>query len=246
MSRPPSSLKLISLNLEKDRHFERVLPFLKQEKPDVVFLQEVLEKDMILLESTLKMKGFFTILESFMWKGCREPGGQALLTNLPLIRRQDTYYRGEEDFPPFIELTPGCAEKINRALSLINVVKDGQTYCLAHTHFTWAPDGKPSAKQEHDLDVLFDILSPLSEFVLCGDFNAPRGTPIFDKLAAKFKDNIPSYVTTTLDKKWHKAGDLQLVVDGVFTTPQYHVESITLVDNLSDHFAIVANLRHER
>jgi endonuclease/exonuclease/phosphatase (EEP) superfamily protein YafD len=188
------------------------------------------------------MKSIFTPMARFMLQGLPQIGGQAILTNLPLIETQEKYYRGSKDSLPFIELTPGASEAIARALSIVRVVKEGKSYCLANTHFTWAPDGLPSTKQTHDLDSLFDLLASLSDVVLCGDFNAPRGTPIFDKLTSRFKDNIPSHVTTTLDKNWHKAGDLQLVVDGVFTTPHYYIDSINLADNVSDHFAIIANV----
>jgi endonuclease/exonuclease/phosphatase family metal-dependent hydrolase len=239
---PVPHLKLICLNIEIDLHLDRIFPFFEKEKPDVVLLQEVLEKDLPLLESTLKMKSIFTPVAQFQWRESLQIEGQAIFTNLPLTKSYVEYYRGHKDVIPFIELVPGAAEKLARALSVIQVEKEGKNYCLATTHFTWTPDGKPSANQSQDLEILFDLLSSFPDVILCGDFNAPRGTPIFDKLATRYKDNIPPHVTTTIDKNWHKAGDLQLVVDGLFTTPHYNVDSIRLVDNLSDHFAIVANV----
>jgi len=38
-------VKLIQLNIEGSRHLARVVPFLENEKPDIVCLQELNEKD---------------------------------------------------------------------------------------------------------------------------------------------------------------------------------------------------------
>lgn len=93
------------------------------------------------------------------------------------------------------------------------------------------------------MPILLKFLSEIPEFILCGDFNAPRGGIIFDTIASKYKDNIPSEINTTIDKNLHKAGDLKLVVDGLFTTPSYQITSIKIIDSLSDHCAILANIR---
>lgn len=237
-------MKLISLNIQIDLHLDRIIPFLKRENPDVVLLQEVLEKDLPLLESTLQMKSIFTPIAQFQWRGSLQVEGQAIFTNLPLIESFVEYYRGHKDFIPTIELWSGAGAEFARALNVIRVVKEGKNYCLAMTHFTWSPGGTLSAKQIQDIEILFDLLSSLPDVVLCGDFNTPRGGPIFDKLASRFKDNIPLHVMTTIDKNWHKAGDLQMVVDGLFTTPHYSVDSIRIVENVSDHFGIVAHVSH--
>lgn len=141
-----SKLKLICLNIEIDLHLDRILPFFEREKPDVVLLQEVLEKDLPLLESTLKMKSIFNPVAQFHWQDSLQVEGQAIFTSLPLMGSSVEYYKGHKEFPPFIELGPRAGEKLARALSVIQVVKEGIKYCLATTHFTWTPDGKPSVE----------------------------------------------------------------------------------------------------
>lgn len=238
-----SALKLVCLNIEIDRHLDRIIPFLKKEKPDVILLQEVLEKDLPLLESALHMKSVSTPLAQIKINNAPYREGLAILTHLPITNSYVEYYRGHKNFMPTIELGPRDAGKILRALMSVHVVKEGINYCLATTHFTWTPDGKPSAEQAQDLERMLHVLSRFSDIIFCGDFNAPRGTVIFDTLASKFRDNIPAHITTTIDKNWHRAGDLQLVVDGLFTSPHYHVDSIDIVDNVSDHCAIVAHVK---
>ena len=51
------TLKIISLNIEMDNHFERILPFINEVQPDVILLQEVLGKDKAYLEEMTGMTG---------------------------------------------------------------------------------------------------------------------------------------------------------------------------------------------
>lgn len=236
------SLKIVCLNIEIDRHLDRVLPFLEREEPDVVLLQEVLKKDLPLFEQTLNMKSIFTPVAQFQWRGAHQVEGITILTHLPIIKQYVEYYKGNGDPVPMVELGPETGNKLDRALKVVHIENKDKTYCLATTHFTWTPDGQTSEEQTQDLDILLNLLSAFPDVVLCGDFNAPRGNSIFSELASRFKDNIPPHITTTIDKKWHRAGDLQLVVDGLFSTPHYKISEVKLVDDVSDHIAIVAKV----
>lgn len=80
------------------------------------------------------------------------------------------------------------------------------------------------------------------DFVLVGDFNAPRGGPIFDRLAAVYTDWIPHEVRTTIDPVLHRAGDLQIVVDGLFSTSSYRASGVEVLCGVSDHCAISARI----
>ncbi len=235
----PDRLKIISLNVEQDRHFERIIPFLKEHQPDIVFLQEALDKDISFLEETLHMTSFFSPSNYLIRKDGIPKVGIVTLSALPMTS-YSAYYRGKKEDLSVIE--EGSGEDMARSLIVTTVHKNNTPFCFVNVWFTWSANAQPTEMQYQDVEALLQLLSPLPEFVLCGDFNAPRGGPIFNVFATRFKDNIPPHVTTTLDKKWHRAGDLQLVVDGVFTTPSYQVTSLELFDGLSDHWGIVAEV----
>jgi hypothetical protein len=92
------------------------------------------------------------------------------------------------------------------------------------------------------------ILGTMGEFVLGGDFNAPRGGEMFSVLSSAYTDNIPLQYKTSLDLTLHRAarergpqlGDK--MVDGLFSTPAYSVSDVRLVDGVSDHMAVVATI----
>ncbi len=115
-------------------------------------------------------------------------------------------------------------------------------YRLCNTHFLWTPDGSTSDEQRQALSNMFELLENEKEFVLCGDFNAPRGREIFSTLAQKFKDNVPPEYTSSLDPVLHRAAPLHLMVDGLFSTPGYNVTGVKMVGGVSDHCALVGHI----
>ncbi len=238
-------LKIISLNIEHSKHLDQIIAFFKEHKFDVILLQEVLESDIPKLEQTTGMKSIFTPMNFFYNEDPEEINqvrfGLLTLSNFPILHYESAFYNGDGNELPHLKWGENPNLKA-RMLLITEIQKENEKYCLLNTHFTWTPNGQPSEQQFKDLDVLLQHLSKIPEFILCGDLNAPRGTAIFDTLAKKYKDNIPAHITTTIDPRLHKAGPLNLVVDGLFTTPQYQAESVEIADGLSDHCAILATL----
>ena len=240
------SLKLISLNIERSKHLDRIVPFLHAEHPDVVCLQEVCERDIPRLEETVGTCHAFAPI-------CMHPAdppeegfvviGTGIFSRLTARRANVSYYRGNE--------THARAHR-RPVMDDVNLVvcdfeMGGGVFRIGTTHFTWAPDGNVSDRQRHDMPKLLGILDTLGGFVLTGDFNAPRlhdghQGEIFGVLAARFEDNIPAEYTTSIDGTLHRAGPLPYMIDGLFSTPEYAVSNVRLVDGVRDHMAVVATV----
>lgn len=235
-----AKFSLVTLNIECDEHLDTVTDFLTTHQPDVIVLQEVLSKDLAELEKKLGIHSVFAPL-NFLCRGeSIDKLGVAIFSKQPFIKTEAIYYSGDGDNLAYI--TSEEPEKMARTVLIAYVEINQQQVCVVNTHFTWTPNGAPNQQQFLDCQKMLDILAGLSEHVLCGDFNAPRGTAIFDILAGKYKDNIPANILSTLDKNLHKAGHLQLVVDGIFTTPQYQVTDLQVIPGVSDHCAILAEI----
>lgn len=235
-----AKFSLVTLNIECDEHLAAVTDFLIANRPDVILLQEVLSKDLTGLEKALGMHSAFAALNFIHLGDSIEKLGLAIFSKTQFIKTEAIYYQGDGENLTHVSVHE--PEKMTRVALMANIEINNQRVCVVNTHFTWSPNGTPSKQQFIDLEKMLGVLASLPEHVLCGDFNAPRGTAIFDILSNKYKDNIPKNVTTTLDKNLHKAGDLQLVVDGVFTTPAYQVTKIQVIDGVSDHCAILAEI----
>lgn len=147
-----------------------------------------------------------------------------------------------------------------RVLTSLEVDVDGEWYRVATTHFTWSENAQFTPKQAEDFRQLWNRVEDVGEHVLCGDFNSPRGgnlkadkatgtdlsddvvLNVYDMLADRMSDLIPAEITTTLDGSLHRAGQLDFVVDGLFATPTYTAADVRIVDGVSDHKAIVAEI----
>ena len=174
------------------------------------------------------------------------PMGVAILTKLPVTKTLAQYYKGDPDnLPVFVKYVEGGADNMAGVLLSVSIDVSGISYTLGTTHFTWTDKGAADDRQRRDLKSLFEKLDTFTDgIVFAGDLNAPRGREIFDEIAKRFKDNIPPEYETSLDQDLHRAPEevKHLMVDGLFSTPEYSVTNASLNFGVSDHAAIVADI----
>jgi len=242
-------IKLITLNIEGDKHFNRVFPFLVQQQADVVCIQEIFQDDVQLFTEKLGGEILFVPVtkmthEFIQTHSPRGVWGIAIWysAELALISQHSFYYRGD-----LISATqskhPGF--DASRAVQLISVRKQQEVFTIATTHFTWTPDGAADERQREDFAKLMKGLEDYPELVLCGDFNAPRGGEIFTAFCERFTDNLPADIESTVDPELHRLQDtVKVVVDTIFSTPEFRVANVEVVSGISDHKAVVGTVEH--
>ena len=246
-----AEISLVSLNIERDKHLDRILPFLSAQEPDIVCMQEICEKDVERIADVVAGDYIFTPTRRHPDDGFSGLEGECIFSRLPIQRKSQIYYVGDATFIPNQEL-PHKTD--NRAVTSIDIEIDDDVFRICTTHFTWTPALTPSEAQRIDSKALLGVLDGCGEFVLAGDFNAPRGGEIFSQLAARYTDSIPPQYVTSIDADLHRAGREKLerdareagilgqMVDGLFTTPGYRASDVQLKNGLSDHFAIMAKI----
>lgn len=239
-------LRLVSINVERSNHIERVLPFLKASAADVICIQELCERDIPEIESSLGMRAVYAPVGLHP---ADPPEEGAVMTGIAFFSREaplsirEIYYKGDR---AQAETAPAHRTATDAPLLCADIDCDGTTYRVLSTHFTWTPDGSASDEQRVDMRKLLNTLSAEGEFVLCGDFNAPRGGEIFAELASRYTDNIPPQYATSIDVTLHKRGRERphelsdKMVDGLFTTPGYRARDVELHFGISDHAAVTA------
>jgi endonuclease/exonuclease/phosphatase family metal-dependent hydrolase len=247
-------MKLVSLNIECNKHYERFLPFLEKENPDVICLQEVLEEDFEYIQEKLGMMGVFKVSTYFAstlahYKDTIGKKYGVAIFARTIISSGYASYTGDEKCMnlPFEDyLKKDIVNKVHLVLWIDVKNKNGEVYRFATTHFPISERGTSTPYQLESLESLFEKLIPLKEFVLCGDFNAARGNETFTRLANTYKDNIPMHYTTSIDQNLHRMKGIMFMVDGLFTTHIYQAFDVSLVDGVSDHMAIVARIEKKR
>lgn len=234
-----AKISFISLNIETNRHLDRVTNLIKKTSPDVICLQEVINIDLPVLATELGYDFEYAPMgHSFLVNG--EMLGIAILSKGKLNQVKREHYVGNENSLPIQENAE--VDEHNRCLLHGVYEKGGVKFHIGNTHFPKSPNGETDERQREVFKDFLPILMQYDDFMFSGDFNAPRGKEIFTWISEKFIDNIPQEYTTSIDKNLHRAGDLQLLVDGLFSTPQYHMTNVRLVDGVSDHLAILAEI----
>jgi endonuclease/exonuclease/phosphatase family metal-dependent hydrolase len=241
-------VKLISLNIEGNKHLDdKILPFFAKEKPDVLCLQEVFAKDIQKICQSTGLEKYSFVSQAKVTKDNPHLPTNGLwglcifAKNLSKTRKH--YYNGNANqIPEFFAYQD--PNSMNRCLLTVQTEIDGEIYQLASTHFTWSGEGKISDSQKENFTKLKSALAKYPEIIFCGDLNTPRGEEIYDQLAEIYEDNIPKKIKTTVDKKIHKSKkDIRLVIDALFTSPGYKASRVRVVDGVSDHMAIVAEIK---
>jgi endonuclease/exonuclease/phosphatase family metal-dependent hydrolase len=242
-----AALKLISLNIERSKHLDLVENFLHTQMPDVACLQEVMEYDLERLSNALSTTQY--AYEPVAMRPQENPPGAiglAIFSKLPMQNIRKDYYVGEPGvLRDNIQADPATYNNMNRLVFSCEIEHGDNLFRIATTHFRWTPDGAADDGQRKDIAALFRVLEPLGEFVLAGDFNAPRGGEIFALLADRYKDNVPAKYKTSIDGSLHRSGPLPHMVDGIFSTPGHTVADVEMICGVSDHCALRANIEQK-
>ncbi len=244
-------MKLISLNIELNKHRDKVLSFLKKENPDVICLQEILEEDFPIYKKDLEMEGVLEmwylmnfIKDSHHAKLNGQKHGVAIFAKR-ILSSGFIYYNGSKENinESTNEFPLDKPIQDNNVLLWIETENDKrEKFKFMTTHLPVTKNGDTTDYQLEIVSKLLKKLEEIPEFILCGDTNAPRGKEAFSLLANKYKDNIPEEYQTSLDQNLHRVKGLMYMVDGLFTTPGYKAENVKLIDGVSDHMAIVADI----
>ncbi len=244
-------MKLISLNVEGERHYSTVLEFLDKEQPYVICLQEAAENYMSLLKDIGYTCEFLPRVRKKQ-EGNEFIDGSIIATKQPQTAEPYYYYEPQKElaFEQFDEQSERLKCKQGVLLSSLQI--DNVDFHIATTHFTWTPQGeKPNQAQIEDMTAMLQITSELPPHILCGDFNIPRDhSPLYKQLLTQYSDNIPTEYTSSLDKNLHQLGDdptlthlfTDFMVDYVFSQKPYKVSDVRLEFGVSDHAAVVAEI----
>ncbi len=243
-------MKLISLNIEGNIHFGSILPFLKNENPDVICLQEIFESDLHLFEA-LGYKSAFLPMTTKDESGTQQKIGVSIFSRAVQQNVHTFYYSNEQKEVPILNRNDRENTIMHGAL-FVDCVVNEKTFVVGTTHFTWTPLGEsPSKHQASDLDSYLETIQICPSHIMCGDFNIPRlKSPLYPKLIQNYTDSVPAEYSSSLDKNLHRLGAVPnalhlfetFMVDYVFTQPPYIASDVRLEFGVSDHAAVVATI----
>lgn len=247
-------MKLISINIEGDKHFDYIIPFLKRENPDVLCLQELPYTSIPLFEQC-GYRGMYLPMSRKNSANTFADKGVALFTNSQLEDVHTFYYPEHyNEIPVFNE--NDIPNSVAHGVIFANVQCDDTTYTIATTHFTWTPDGNnPCSEQISHMKTFLSQITLEKPHIMCGDFNIPRNiNPLYQELLKHYTDTIPAHYSSSLDKKLHRHGENldksiifnSFMVDYIFTQSPYRATDVRLEFGLSDHAALIATITQDK
>jgi endonuclease/exonuclease/phosphatase family metal-dependent hydrolase len=248
-------MKVVSINIEYDKHLDLVIPFIQREQPDVLCLQELLEKN---VDEIAEALGYVYIYQASSYsthhlypdqKGYRQGVG---IFAKRILASGRGFYLGDSShialpFDAYQSAVPNSENE--RAMVWADIEdSEGTAFRFATAHLPVTEKGATTGAQIEAAERLIAALRPLGEIVLCGDMNAPRGQATFGRMAEAYADSIPKEYTMSIDCSIHRNGEkireekALLMVDGLFLSPSYQASDVHLAEGVSDHMAIVATI----
>ncbi len=241
-------MKIVSLNVERNKHIPKVLSFLEEENPDVVCLQEVMEKEVEIISNELGLYKSFVAF-AFLDKGWEEDAngdkwGVAILSKEKPVSINSCLYKGDGVLKNYTRAKwdENSHKIISRYVLLSEFKNNDESMFIGTTHFTYTPDGEPDIFQIESLNKLLKITERYENLFLCGDFNIPRGNELYNELKEVFVDNIPVEYDSSLDPELHRIKGLKRMIDYAWSKGCVAVENVSLKCGVSDHCAVLANV----
>lgn len=242
----PTHMKVVTINIEGTKHFDRWIPFVQQEDPDVLCLQEVYAVDLDRISTDIGMRYTFvpTLLindffEDVERHDVRDWGIAVFYKKLPRQVHAE-YYTKDATKPGSLPLWNGRVGDIWKQAVIVARFEGGIS--VACTHFAWTKEGVATDYQRSYMRDLLHVLHRHQPIVFCGDLNAPRGRATWEMVEDHYEDNIPADTFSTLDPVLHKVPGLPYIVDGFFTSSELEVTDVRVVDGVSDHRAVVGEV----
>ena len=236
-------MRLLCLNVERSAHLHRFIPFIRRYAPDVACLQELVESDIAAIQNATGLGHCHFVAMGRSMPDDPAPFGVGILARTPFAFSDTLSYAGAGDGLTAIDRTSeeSRINSLRYSVARAALVLPDFEVTIATTHFPWSDLGQARPFQFSAAKRMIEMLGE-DAFALCGDFNAPRGGPIFDLLAQAWRDCIPADVETSIDPQLHRAGPLQRMVDGLFVSGNFVVRDVRLHSGLSDHQAITAEV----
>lgn len=247
-------LKLISLNIETNKHYHRVLALLNKENPDVMCFQEVPKEFLSHIERLGYETCFVTRRTIFDENGDSFEEGLLLASRFPFEAETKLYHKEKilVQNPSLVRSDNSTDTRFDDYSYIIaKIFVDDKIFNIATTHLMVTADGLANEFQAKGVAELLNQLESEDSHIICGDFNMPRGyNSLYNEFTKYYTDQIPLKYKSSLDRNLHRCGNMQLnqpifdeyMVDYVFTKLPYQARNVRLEFGVSDHAAVIAEI----
>lgn len=236
--------------MEGEKHFPKILSLINTEHPDVICLQECPES----FQTNIQALGYTTNFLAMCFDIQNDVAyceGLLFASKLPFHAIHKYYYQPDRTLPT--QPVPTIKSQQHHGYIFGSIECAGELYNIATTHVMVTPDGMPTEHQAQGVKKLLSQVASEKPHIICGDFNIPRGiNPLYEDLTKIYADAIPLEYASSLDRNIHRLGKNQnlnapifdtYMVDYLFAKPEYTILDVRLQFGVSDHAAVVGNIK---
>jgi endonuclease/exonuclease/phosphatase (EEP) superfamily protein YafD len=261
-------MKILHLNIERDKHLDKLVRLIERETPDVICLEEAIDIDIEKIAARFKYYFVHAPLVELHTGGFE---GSVIMSKFIILDIRRQHYGDNKTVAPRININKAGINHGNRPkdglmylFTLLSIkIKDdtGQVWNVATTHCPAVEHTTPGLI-DHTFDEMKDVqkvvqdglyLERLTEMVrhlptpliFTADLNASRGEYAYNVLAHELVDIVPRKIDSTIDPKQHQPIDFKSVIDTIMVSNEIELKRIQVLEGVSNHKALLAELAQQ-
>lgn len=251
-------IKVIQVNIFRGRYLEALIEFLKIQKPDIVFMQEVTsgfvnlyeDRSINLFEYVKRNCGFDGVFYPVVVISDKPDSyeGNAVLTRFPILESRQIKLKefSQITFADFndLKLSPQFA----RSIVEVTLFIDGKEINAMSCHGAWTRDPVDTKEKVRQAKLISEYLKILkTPFIMGADMNMTPESKVIGMISKVCVNwTVKAKVRRTTHPLVHKTVPMipgGLVVDYIFTSRKIKLLSLETPEVLvSDHLPLVATL----
>lgn len=245
-------VKIISINIAGGILSDRLVQFIKLQKPDILLMQEVFtsstsrEKQLLIIDQLKKILKNYYLDKAATYTSNRGKSkieaGNAVLTRFPITKTKVTFY----DVPYAKNYSEPQEDysHVPRNLQYVQLKIGDKDLNIFNTHGIWGRDGQDTGRRLHMSNVIVKQVKGLDYVVLGGDFNVDPKTQAIANIEQHLVNIFKNDLKTTFNIR-RKSNPIfnRLVVDMMFVSKDIRVmyKECPQVD-ISDHLPLLIEI----
>ena len=254
-------MEVIQINIYHGKFLDKLIAFLRMEKPDIITMQEV-SAGRVNFWTDQTIEIFKYMRDALGLEGIAAPiyrliGDSSSYESNAVLTRGKILTSSTVQLKEYREYTEVPWEKegpeIPRNVLDLEVEISSIKFHILCTHSAWTKEPVDTPEKIRQARLLADHLRSLGDtpFILGGDFNMEPGSEVINIIDEVARNTVyGSVIKNTLNLRTHRAaatiGPGGRLVDFIYTSPHFRVASIDAPEvDVSDHLPVRAVLSLE-
>ncbi len=240
------TVSILQWNIWYLEDIRKVAEFLKQNKADIICLQELTidfdqQNNIHTPEYIARELGYHVYYQDITFDGKALKLANAIFSKYELCETRTVWVNAEGG--------SGHYDDENRAYVEATVTIDGKKLTVGTVHMSYTHAFEPSERKLQETNALVEAIKDKSKnFILTGDFNAVPGSKVISRIEKYVKNLGPDYSQKTWTTKpfsydGFEATKLDYRLDYVFGSQDIQFESAkVLATDVSDHLPVLVKI----